>query len=107
MPSATAGVPSHAAAPAAARRGAASGFIFMGVGLGIAASGTLVPLLLRQGLTQAWLGLGALPMTKQTPICLGACLNEAQEPGMSSSGASMSFTGGTSPASNHKRLASS
>lgn len=45
-----------------ARRGAASGFIFMGVGLGIAASGTLVPLLLRQGLTQAWLGLGALAL---------------------------------------------
>jgi predicted MFS family arabinose efflux permease len=45
-----------------ARRGAASGFIFMGVGLGVAASGTLVPLLLRQGLTQAWLGLGALAL---------------------------------------------
>jgi MFS family permease len=46
----------------AARRGAASGFIFMGVGLGIAASGTLVPLLLRQGLTSAWLGLGTLAL---------------------------------------------
>ncbi|MFZ0266430.1 YbfB/YjiJ family MFS transporter [Caulobacter sp.] len=42
----------------AGRRGLASGFIFMGIGLGIAASGTLVPLLLREGLTQAWIGLG-------------------------------------------------
>jgi predicted MFS family arabinose efflux permease len=41
------------------RRGVASGAIFMGVGLGITASGTLVPLLLHQGLTQSWIGLGA------------------------------------------------
>jgi predicted MFS family arabinose efflux permease len=44
------------------RRGVASGAIFAGVGLGIAASGTLVPLLLRQGLTAAWCGLGALSL---------------------------------------------
>ena len=43
----------------ATRRGLASGVIFTGVGLGIAASGTLVPVLLRSGLTTAWLGLGA------------------------------------------------
>src|ERR1700749_5015884 len=36
----------------AARRGVASGVIFMGVGAGIAASGTLVPLLLRGGVRQ-------------------------------------------------------
>jgi predicted MFS family arabinose efflux permease len=42
------------------RRGIASGAIFAGIGLGIAASGTLIPLLLRQGLAQAWLGLGML-----------------------------------------------
>ncbi|WP_246526303.1 YbfB/YjiJ family MFS transporter [Plastoroseomonas hellenica] len=42
------------------RRGIASGAIFAGVGLGIAASGTLVPLLLRQGLVAAWCGLGLL-----------------------------------------------
>ena len=35
------------------RRGLVGGVIFMGVGAGIAASGTLVPLLLRQGLTGA------------------------------------------------------
>ncbi len=44
---------------APSRRGLVSGGIFMGVGFGIAASGTLVPLLLRSGLQQAWLGLGA------------------------------------------------
>jgi MFS family permease len=44
------------------RRGVASGAIFAGVGLGIAASGTLVPLLLRQGLTEAWCGLGAVSL---------------------------------------------
>jgi predicted MFS family arabinose efflux permease len=43
-------------------RGVASGAIFMGIGLGIAASGTLVPLLLHQGLTRAWIGLGALAL---------------------------------------------
>ena len=36
----------------AARRGLAGGAIFTGVGLGIAASGTLVPLLLRIGLAE-------------------------------------------------------
>ena len=41
----------------ARRRGVASGLILTGVGLGIAASGTLVPLLIGWGLTQAWLGL--------------------------------------------------
>jgi predicted MFS family arabinose efflux permease len=44
------------------RRGIASGAIFAGVGLGIAASGTLVPLLLRQGLTEVWCGLGVLSL---------------------------------------------
>ena len=45
---------------APARRGLVGGVIFAGVGLGVAASGTLVPLLLRQGLVEAWCGLGAL-----------------------------------------------
>lgn len=44
---------------AQARRGAASGAIFMGIGAGIVASGTLVPLLLRFGLRDTWIGLGA------------------------------------------------
>jgi predicted MFS family arabinose efflux permease len=44
------------------RRGLAGGAIFTGVGLGIAASGTLVPLLLRAGLSATWCGLGALAL---------------------------------------------
>jgi predicted MFS family arabinose efflux permease len=44
------------------RRGLASGIIFMGIGLGIVASGTLVPLLLHQGLTLTWIGLGTLAL---------------------------------------------
>jgi predicted MFS family arabinose efflux permease len=45
-----------------ARRGLAGGVIFTGVGLGIAASGTVVPLLLRVGLVETWCGLGALAL---------------------------------------------
>jgi predicted MFS family arabinose efflux permease len=45
-----------------ARRGLAGGAIFTGVGLGIAASDTLVPLLLRAGLSATWCGLGALAL---------------------------------------------
>jgi predicted MFS family arabinose efflux permease len=44
---------------APARRGAASGAIFTGIGAGIVASGTLVPLLLHAGLQATWIGLGA------------------------------------------------
>jgi predicted MFS family arabinose efflux permease len=43
----------------AARRGLAGGAIFTGVGLGIAASGTLVPFLMQWGLVETWFGLGA------------------------------------------------
>jgi predicted MFS family arabinose efflux permease len=45
-----------------ARRGLAGGAIFTGVGLGIAASGTLVPLLLGWGLVQTWIGLGVIAL---------------------------------------------
>jgi predicted MFS family arabinose efflux permease len=44
------------------RRGLASGAIFTGVGLGIAASGTLVPVLMHAGLTQTWFALGLLAL---------------------------------------------
>jgi predicted MFS family arabinose efflux permease len=44
------------------RRGMASGAIFLGVGVGIAASGTVVPMLLSVGLRETWLGLGALAL---------------------------------------------
>lgn len=46
----------------AARRGLASGVIFMGVGAGVAASGTLAPLLLQEGLRETWFGFGALSL---------------------------------------------
>lgn len=44
------------------QRGLASGMIFAGIGLGIAASGTLVPLLLHQGLGATWAGLAVLSL---------------------------------------------
>lgn len=40
------------------RRGLAGGVIFTGVGLGIIASGTLVPLVLQAGLVEIWFALG-------------------------------------------------
>ncbi|MCE9650770.1 MAG: MFS transporter [Parvibaculum sp.] len=42
------------------RRGFVSGMVFLGLGLGIAASGTLVPELLHYGLRATWIGLGVL-----------------------------------------------
>ncbi|MFE0631409.1 YbfB/YjiJ family MFS transporter [Streptomyces sp. NPDC058864] len=42
------------------RRGLAGGAIFAGLGVGIAASGTLVPLLLHLGLSRTWTGLAVL-----------------------------------------------
>jgi predicted MFS family arabinose efflux permease len=46
----------------ARRRGLVGGLIFMGIGIGIAASGTLLPMLLQLGVRAAWLGLGALSL---------------------------------------------
>jgi len=46
----------------ASRRGLASGAIFLGIGLGIAAAASLVPWLLGRGVQQAWLGLAALSL---------------------------------------------
>ncbi|MGE8186801.1 YbfB/YjiJ family MFS transporter [Pseudomonas sp. NPDC086278] len=46
----------------ASRRGLASGAIFLGIGLGIAGSGTIVPPLLSLGLQQTWFGLGLLAL---------------------------------------------
>jgi predicted MFS family arabinose efflux permease len=39
-----------------------AGLIFTGVGLGVAASGTLVPLLLQVGLAATWCGLGGISL---------------------------------------------
>lgn len=44
------------------RRGLASGLIFTGVGVGIAAAGTIVPLLMRLGLAETWIALGAVSL---------------------------------------------
>lgn len=44
------------------RKGIAGGAIFLGIGVGVAASGTLVPLLMQSGLRTTWLGLGALSL---------------------------------------------
>ena len=44
------------------RRAIAGGAIFTGVGLGIAASGTLVPALVEWGVREAWFGLAALAL---------------------------------------------
>jgi predicted MFS family arabinose efflux permease len=46
----------------AAKREFVSGIIFLGLGLGIAASGTLIPELLRLGLRETWFGLGILSL---------------------------------------------
>lgn len=46
----------------AARRGFVSGMIFLGLGLGIAASGTLIPQLLHFGLQTTWIGLGVVAL---------------------------------------------
>jgi predicted MFS family arabinose efflux permease len=43
-----------------ARRGIAGGAIFLGVGVGIAGSGTVVPWLLKMGLQTTWLGLAGI-----------------------------------------------
>jgi MFS family permease len=41
-------------------RGRVSGVVFSGIGLGAMASGTLIPLLVLQGVTSAWLGMGSI-----------------------------------------------
>jgi predicted MFS family arabinose efflux permease len=46
----------------ASRRGLAGGAIFTGVGLGVVASGTLVPVLLHLGLASTWAALGVLSL---------------------------------------------
>jgi predicted MFS family arabinose efflux permease len=46
----------------ARQRGIGGGLIFTGVGLGIAASGTLVPVLIRWDLVATWCGLGAIAL---------------------------------------------
>ncbi len=65
-----------------ARRGLAGGIIFTGVGLGIIASGTLVPLLLRADLRETWLGLGAISLLL-TALAWRGWPAESPDPGYS------------------------
>lgn len=44
-------------------RGRVSGVVFSGIGLGAMASGTLIPLLILQGVASAWVGMGILCLT--------------------------------------------
>ena len=57
-----AGMPAALEEVPANRRGVAAGIAIGGVGVGIVASGTLVPILLPWGLSQTWFGLGALSL---------------------------------------------
>ncbi|HTD03953.1 YbfB/YjiJ family MFS transporter [Undibacterium sp.] len=71
------------------RKGIASGAIFLGVGLGVAASGTVVPLLLLLGLRATWIGLGIIcviltaanwtgwPQNKEHEVNLQPVVNKA------------------------------
>jgi len=74
-----------------ARRGFASGMIFLGLGLGIAASGTVVPLLLRLGLWESWMGLGALSLVLSAISWFG--WPAAATPTAASAGAPQGTTG--------------
>lgn len=51
-------VPAIIARTPAEHRGRASGIIFTGIGAGIAAAGTIVPMLARRSLAEAWAGIG-------------------------------------------------
>lgn len=44
------------------QRGIAGGFIFAGIGVGVISAGSLVPVLLRNGLGTAWIGLGGFAL---------------------------------------------
>jgi predicted MFS family arabinose efflux permease len=58
----------HIPAP---RRGFVSGMIFSGIGLGIAASGTIIPELLEIGLRETWIGLSVLSIILTAASWLG------------------------------------
>lgn len=61
------------------RRGLAGGVIFTGVGLGIAASGTIVPLMMRLGLVETWLCLGVIAAVL-TALAWGGWPRDAARP---------------------------
>ena len=57
-----------------ARRGLAGGIIFTGVGLGITASGTLVPALIRIGLAETWAALAILSLIATVATWRARCV---------------------------------
>lgn len=73
------------------RRGLVGGMIFTGVGLGVAASGTLVPLLLRAGLPATWCGLGVLALAL-TVIAWGGWPAASPQPVRSDTGVGVPLT---------------
>lgn len=75
------------------RRGLASGAIFLGVGLGIAGSGSLVPFLLSFGLSQAWLGLGGVALLLTATSWFGWPQESPHAPATSSASAMRGSTG--------------
>ncbi|MEA1647458.1 YbfB/YjiJ family MFS transporter [Nitrospirillum sp. BR 11164] len=77
-----------------ARRGLVSGIIFLGLGLGIAASGTLVPALLRLGLVQTWVGLGGLSLLLTALSWFGWPAGDAPTPVTTAGEAEGGRTGG-------------
>lgn len=71
----------------ASRRGLASGAIFLGIGIGIAGSGTLVPLLLSWGLKTTWLGLGVIGLVLTALSWRGWPRHHQAQPAVTGSGA--------------------
>lgn len=69
----TVAAPSVMAHVPAAMRGRVGGLILTGVGLGVLAAGTLVPLLLSNGVIATWFGLGCLSLAL-TSLCWFAWL---------------------------------
>jgi MFS family permease len=70
-----------------ARRGFVSGMIFLGLGLGVAASGTIIPALLQFGLWETWMGLGAVSLVLTAVSWFGWPTSSPPAPPLTASGA--------------------
>jgi predicted MFS family arabinose efflux permease len=94
-----------AATAPAARRPVAASFVFAGVGLGILSAGTLVPLLLANSLSAAWLGLGGCAIAAALAAIWGWRAAPAhQSPPMVSEPAAGHIVGAASPWNTPLRL---